>query len=33
MRKGYKLHINYNNLVVSQLNWENFAAAQAAVEE
>ena len=33
MRKGYKLHTNYSDLSKSQLNWENFAAAQAAVEE
>jgi hypothetical protein len=33
MRKGYKLHINYNTLLVSLINRENFAAAQAAVEE
>ena len=33
MRKGYKLHTNYSDFSKFQLNWENFAAAQAAVEE
>ena len=33
MRKSENLHIVYNNLSVSLLNKEYFAAAQAAVEE
>jgi hypothetical protein len=33
MRKSENLHIVYNNLSVSLINRENFAAAQAAVEE
>lgn len=33
MRKSENLHIVYNNLTVSLLNKEYFAAAQAAVEE
>lgn len=33
MRKDRKLHINYSDLAEPLINRENFAAAQAAVEE